>query len=164
MRNWVLSGLALGVVVVEGEKDSGSLITADAALEQGREVFAVPGPLDSPMSDGPHLLIQQGAKLVRSVEDILLELPQALQTPSVSQPASRRRSTEGPQPALIPAGPALSGEEARLHALLMEKGKLHLDQLAELAGFASGKLAASVTLLELKGAVRQLPGSYVEAL
>lgn len=74
-RNRIISGMSLGVIVVEGSKDSGALITVDSALEQGREVFAVPGEIGRAQSEGPHFLIQQGAKLVTSLDDVLEEIP-----------------------------------------------------------------------------------------
>jgi DNA processing protein len=161
LRNATISGLSLGVVVVEGEEDSGSLITADHALEQGREVFAIPGPLDSPMSAGPLKLIQQGgAKLVRTVDDILVEL--ASPRPAMQALPDGASAEAGVQAAMPRTD--LKGDEAVLHALLQEQGRSGFEALAARSRLAAGPLAATLTLLELKGAVRQLPGKQFEAL
>ena len=148
-RNRIISGLSLGVVVVEAAEDSGSLITARLALEQGREVFAVPGPVDAPLSRGPHGLIKQGAKLVETVDDIVEELLPQLDSASVP----KRR------PVLSKATeiPNLSPEE-RLVWDQMSREPLHLDELTEHSGLTPAGVAGILLGLELKGAVRQVPG------
>lgn len=157
MRNAVVSGLSLGVVVVEGEADSGSLITADRALEQGREVFAVPGRADEPGAQGPIKLLQQGAKAVRDAQDVLEELGLV---------PVRRRSRSAV--VALPEGPAAlepgldpSSAPGRVWRAL-GAGARGLDQLGADAGLDPAALAAAVTELELLGAVRQLPGARLE--
>jgi len=144
-RNRIISGLSLGVVVIEGGMDSGSLITAKLALDQGREVFAVPGHVDSQNSKGPHWLIKQGAKLVDSVEDILDEL-------NIPFPKER-------------AGPAFAGRdlsglpegERRIcEALSLEP--MHIDQLVCRTGLSVQEVSSLLLMLEVKGAVRELGG------
>jgi len=146
-RNRLISGLALGVLVVEGADDSGSMITADYALEQGREVFAVPGSIFAPRSRGTNRLIQQGAKMVMSVQDILEEL-------NLSQASQQIEVHE-----LIPANPT---EAALLEHLSAEPR--HVDELVRAANLPTADVSAALTMLELKGMVRQVgPMTYVLA-
>jgi DNA processing protein len=136
-RNRIISGLSLGVVVVEAASRSGALITADFALEQGRDVFAVPGPVTAVTSQGTHSLLKQGARLVTSVDDILDELRLV--------------------PVRVPLGEPSVGLDARLLGLL-EGGPLTIDLLAVESGAAMRVIASALVGLELKGVVRQLPG------
>jgi len=149
-RNRIISGLSLGVVIVEADENSGSLITARLALEQGREVFAVPGPIDAPLSLGPHGLIKQGAKLVETVDDIVEEL-----LPQIERP--RRASNTSGKVLAVPELPDFSSEEQTVLAL-MSREPLHLDDLTERSHLTSAGVAGILLGLELKGVVRQLPG------
>ncbi len=157
-RNSVIAALSSGVLVVEGRRDSGSLITARLSLEHGRDVFAVPGPLGVELSEGPNRLIQKGAKLVTRAEDILAEYPEY---------ASLRRAALAPTEPSLPGllvMPELNGEESLLIQSLRQSGQVSMDQLAQSLGLAASRVGALVTLLEIKGALRQLPGSRIEAL
>lgn len=139
-RNRIISGLSLGVVVVEGREDSGALITADCALEQGREVFAVPGGIFEQTSALPHRLLQQGAKLVTGVEDILEEL----------------RLPKRPPPAAASAI-ALEGIEAAVYAQLTMDPQ-HVDALVLRCGAPVAEVSRALVGLELRGLVRALAG------
>ncbi len=144
-RNRIISGLSIGVVVVQAGMESGSLITANYALEQGREVFAVPGNVGSDSSRGTHQLIKDGAKLVESSEDILEEvLPQW------------RRERETPQDVERPVLD-LSEEENVLYEQLGET-PLHIDVLIRESQFDPGKVSSLLLNLELKGLISQWPG------
>ena len=144
-RNRIISGLSIGVVVVQAGMESGSLITANYALEQGREVFAVPGNVGSESSRGTHQLIKDGAKLVESSEDILEEvLPQW------------RRERETPQEVERP-GWDLAEEEKVLYEQLGET-PLHIDVLIRESQFDPGKVSSLLLNLELKGLISQWPG------
>jgi DNA processing protein len=144
-RNRVISGLSLGVIVIEAGERSGALITSRFALEQDREVFAVPGNINSPASMGTNRLIQDGAKLVRSVEDILEELNLTMVAEQVAVQMS------------LPE----SAEEAALIAHLSHQPQ-HIDELSRAAGLPSGQVSSTLTLMELKGMVQQVGGmNYV---
>jgi DNA processing protein len=146
VRNRLISGLSLGVVVVEAGERSGTAITVRYALDQGREVFAVPGPIDSPTSVGPHRLIQQGAKLVMGVEDILAELPGFGPGPLFAAPAG---VAEAPRPALPGGDPLLS---------LLGAAPVQLEELVATSRLPASEVLSRLTLLELQGLIRELPG------
>lgn len=144
-RNRIISGLSLGTVIVEASFRSGSLITARLALEQGREVFAVPGNVDSPWSRGANRLIKEGAKLVMSAGDILEELLPQYQTPVREAPRADA------------AACGLSPEGTRLLGLL-ESNPLHIDALIRQSGLPSAQVSSLLLDLELKGLAQQLSG------
>jgi DNA processing protein len=147
-RNRIISGLSLGVVVVEAGVESGALITAHHALEQGREVFAVPGRVHARYSEGCHRLIKAGAKLVESWEDVFAEL-----VPNLKR--RRRGRPAGPPP------PDLTPDERRIYDLLAD-GPLHIDALIVHSGWGGGRAASVLVGLEMKGAIRQLQGKVFE--
>jgi DNA processing protein len=152
IRNRIISGMALGVVVVEAAQYSGSLITARLGMEFGREVFAVPGNATQPASFGPNQLIKQGAKLVTSWEDVVEELPTPVRAelmPVENVPSEERA-------ALVEQ--SLGPIERPLYALLGVDEARQIDELVELSGLSSSEVLAALFDLELKGVVRQLPG------
>src|SRR5579871_6230271 len=166
IRNRIISGMSVGVMVVEGAQYSGSAITAKLAMDQGREVFAIPGNITSKLSWGPNLLIKQGARLVQDWNDVIVDLP----------PESRRHLIDrGKQRILAQAGVATSGSEpaSLLNSLGPEFGPLaqrtldalkvdaavHLDDLLEIVQDTStSELIAALFELEMLGLVKQLPG------
>ncbi len=143
-RNRIISGLSLGAIVIEAGEKSGALITATMALEQGREVFAVPGSIFSAKSVGAHRLIQEGARLVHSVDDVLSELTAQLE---LFGKTSRPRA---PLAGLSPA-------EQRLYDLLSHE-PVHIDALARQANLTSAQVLSTLLQLEFKNGVQQLPG------
>ena len=145
-RNRLISGLARGVVVVEAAAKSGALITARHAAEQGRPVFAVPGPLDSPSSVGVHHLVRQGAILIRGIEDILEELEGI-------------KSCVQPTPS--PPPPDVDGSERRIWEFLQERPR-HIDEMAQELGLSVPEITTALLTLEMKKAVRRMPGNQYE--
>ena len=146
-RNRIISGLSLGVLIVEAARRSGSLHTAREAAEQGRVVFAVPGRVDSPLSQGTNELIRDGAILVQNLDDILEHLGQV---------GAKLAVEEDSDTAALPAG--LTEIEAALLALLRE-GPAGLDDLCRAGTVESGRAASAMTMLVLKGLVAQQPGN-----
>ncbi len=152
IRNRIIAGMSLGVVVIEGAEFSGSLITARLAMEFGREVFGVPGNATSTTSFGPNQLIKQGAKLVTGWEDVVEELP----TPVRAELLPVETATSEERSLLVEQ--SLQPIERRLYDLLTLDESLPIDDLVEKSGLTSSEVLAGLFDLELKGVVRQLPG------
>src|SRR5438876_3970228 len=152
VRNRIVAGLPLGVVVVEGAQYSGSLITARLAMEFGREVFGVPGNVTQPVSFAPNQLIKQGAKLVSCAADVIEELPTPVRAALVQaeKPEAEQRN--------LLAAAALNGSEKKLYELLSAEEHVPIDDIVERSGLNSSEVLATLFTLEMKGIIRQLPG------
>lgn len=146
-RNRTIAGLTLGVVVVEANERSGALITAGLAADLGREVFAVPGRVNSEASRGPHGLLRDGAILVRDWADVVQELPEPW-----------RRAVRTPVDGSEEGGRTVTGTEAVVLAALNPDEPLHIEELTALVALTPGRLASALVTLELEGRVRQLEG------
>ena len=151
MRNRIISGMSLGTVVVEATKKSGSLITARLAAEQNREVFAVPGSIQSFKSTGTHTLIKQGAKLVEHAQDIVEELTPFLENNNTSENAFPDEADEDLA--------SLSVDESQVY-IALEPYPIHIDKLARKLSLEPGKLSSILLKLELNGMIQQLPGKF----
>ena len=152
IRNRIVAGMPLGVVVVEGAQYSGSLITARLAMEFGREVFAVPGNVTQPVSFAPNQLIKQGAKLVTNGEDVIEELPTPVRAVLV-----RAEAPEAEQRNLLAAA-SLNASEKKIFDLLSVDDPKPIDDIVERSELNSSEVLATLFDLEMKGIVRQLPG------
>jgi DNA processing protein len=158
-RNRIISGLSLGVVVVEAAENSGSLITARLAIEQNREVFAIPGNITSKNSFGTNYLIKgAGAKLVQQWQDVVAELPPQIAAKLLPPPfeeRSKERSLAN-QLSLVPEG--LAGNERKIFKLLSADTPMHIDSLVQKSNLAISDLTAALLALEMRELIRALPG------
>jgi DNA processing protein len=147
IRNRIISGLSRGTVVVEATRNSGSLITASLALEQGRDVFAVPGSIDSFKSTGSHLLIKQGAKLIENADDILAEF--GFFGRGVAEKSALTNPDGTPRD--------MNEFEKKVYETIGDY-PIHMDDIVRLGNMDAGKVAGILMKMELEGIVRQLPG------
>lgn len=144
-RNRAISGLSLGTVVIEAAENSGSLITAMHALEQGREVFAVPGNINSAKSRGTNCLIKRGAKLVEDAEDIIEEFPDEVR--SYLKPIEKPKGEDDTLPS-----------DEKLIFSLIDDESIHIDRIIEQSNLPAGVVSGILVKLELKGLIKQLSG------
>ena len=158
-RNRIISGLVLGVVIIEANDRSGALITARHAADQGRDVFVVPANVDSVASSGSLNLIRLGARVIRGIDDLLEDLQGFGSTPS--PPADKAETPTPPaRPEPAAALPALSAAEQKLWDYLTEQR--YIDQIAAETGQSMSELSKMMMLLEMKRVIRRLPGNWYE--
>lgn len=156
MRNRIISGLSLGLVVVEAARNSGALITADYALEQGREVFAVPGKISSLTSAGTHDLIKDGAKLVQSADDILEELKLYKMEPATGERLDLIKEKISKKTRTYIYN-SLTGDERQVYKVLSDE-PVYIDEVVKESKLELYKVLSVVLSLEMKRLIKELPG------
>ena len=158
-RNRIISGLSLGVLIIEASERSGSLITARLATEQNREVMAVPGNITSRNSIGTNYLIKAGAKLVQQWQDVVAELPADIAA-KILPPKIDEPEANGSKQRIESAPADLSNNELKIWTLLAPDEHVHIDQLLETTGLSFGDLNAALVGLDIRDLIRSLPGKY----
>ena len=158
-RNRIISGLSLGVLIVEASERSGSLITARLAMEQNREVMAVPGNITSGNSFGTNYLIKSGAKLVQQWQDVVAEMPSEISA-AILPPKIEKQNAEDAsrQPELIPAD--MNENERKIWSILNADEPVHIDSLLETSGLSFGDLNTALVALDIRDLIRVLPGKH----
>lgn len=158
-RNRIIAGLCLGTIVIEAAPRSGALITAKAALDYNREVMAVPGKIDSPLSKGAHQLIKEGATLIESVEDVMQALGHIGEQLAGHVSAAAARAAERVERPLFDINQLkLSGDEKKVHDCL-DSEPVHIEHIIAETDLAPGSVNAALVCLRLKGLIKQLPGN-----
>lgn len=159
IRNRIISGMSIGVLVIEAGEYSGTRVTARCALEQGRDVYAVPGNVTNKLSWGPNTLIKQGAALVATWEDVWEALPTDIRL-ALTPPTQHASQT--PESASLFDGPGLGPDEKRIYSILRADESTHIDELVErlVSELSSSQIFAALFELELSGKIRALPGKY----
>jgi DNA processing protein len=158
-RNRIIAGLSLGTIVIEANLRSGALLTAEAAMDYNREVMAVPGKIDSPLSKGTHKLIKQGAKLIESVEDVMEALGYyGEQLTEHASAAAKKANEKIEQPLFNIEQLNLSIDEKRIYNSL-NKEPSHIEKIIVDTDLSPGSVNAGLISLRLKGLIKQLPGS-----
>jgi DNA processing protein len=152
VRNRIVAGMALGVIVAQGAQYSGSLITSRLGMEFGREVYGIPGNVTEPMSFAPNQLIKQGAKLVTNWQEVVEELPTEVRAELFPMDAT----TAEERASLFEA--SLSPTEKRLFELIRIEEPIHVDELVERTGLSSSETLAALCEMEMRGVIRQMPG------
>ncbi len=158
-RNRIISGLSMGVIVIEASANSGALITAKSALDQNREVMAMPGKIDSPVSSGSHRLIKQGARLIDCVEDVMEALGYIGEGLKEHAGAAGQKATRDVETPLFNADELnLSENEHIVHKCLGSE-PMHVEDIIAETELGAGAINSSLISLRLKGLIKQLPGS-----
>ena len=158
-RNRIISGLSLGVLIIEASERSGSLITARLAMEQNREVMAVPGNITSRNSFGTNYLIKAGAKLVQQWQDVAAELPGEISA-SILPPKIEKAGSNGSSKKAETAPADLNDQERKIWSLLRPDEPVHIDNLLEQSSLSFGDLNSALVALDIRDLIRVLPGKY----